>query len=66
MKGKHLNENPKWNNNKIQFPRIICEAYAVGAFTQTVIKDMSKRMNMTEQDAWDLIKRARNQYNTTD
>ena len=38
---------PNWDNNAIQFPRLIEEAQAAGAFTPEVIKSMADSMDLT-------------------
>ncbi len=47
-----------WNDNTIQFPRLIAEAMAVGAFTEKVLQDMQDSMDLCRADLLELIDRA--------
>lgn len=48
----------KWEDNSIQFPRLIEEAQAAGAFTPEVIRDMCASMDLEQTDLLDLLERA--------
>jgi hypothetical protein len=47
-----------WNNNLVQFARVIEEAMAAGAFTLEVIEDMAKSMDLNQSDIEELFERA--------
>lgn len=48
-----------WENNSIQFPRLIEEAQAAGAFTNEVLHDMADSMDLPISDIHELMERAR-------
>lgn len=48
-----------WKNNSIQFPRLIEEAQAAGAFTDEVIDAMCESMNLEKSELFELMERAR-------
>lgn len=47
-----------WNNNRIQFPRLISELQCVGAFTPEIVKCLMESMDLTESDILNVIDRA--------
>jgi len=49
----------KWEDNSIQFPRLIEEAQAAGAFTKEVINDMAESMDLQTHEVHELLERAR-------
>lgn len=55
-------ENPNWHNNAIQFPRLIEEAQAAGAFTEEVIADMAVSMDLSVFEVNSLINRAQEEW----
>jgi predicted dinucleotide-utilizing enzyme len=57
---EHTADNPVWLDDKIQFPRVIAEAEAAGAFTPDVMEKMAEGMDLMVCDVVDLIDRAQN------
>ncbi len=51
-----------WNDNSIQFPRLIEEAQAAGAFTNEVIHAMADSMDLTPQEIYEILERARKKW----
>lgn len=47
-----------WTRNDIQFPRLIEEAQAAGAFTAEVIDMMAESMDLTSHEVVELLDRA--------
>jgi hypothetical protein len=54
--------NENWNNNTLQFARLISEGVAAGAFSEEVIDDMAKSMGLTAEDVDELLERAQTEY----
>jgi len=50
--------SPKWDNNEIQFPRLICELQEAGVFTPKVMRALRKSMDLTEDSIDELLDRA--------
>ena len=50
--------NTNWDNNSIQFPRLIEEAQAAAAFTRPRIKLMAESMDLKTSQVEELIDRA--------
>lgn len=48
----------QWKNNRIQFPRLIAEANAAGAFSKRVMRDMATSMGLTVAEVQELVDRA--------
>ena len=59
---KNQNNNRKWKNNRIQFPRLIAELMATGAFTHGVINNVAKEMDLTHDDVVEIIDRAQAEW----
>lgn len=51
-----------WQNNAIQFPRLIAELEAAGGFTEAVVQDLQTSMDLDERDIYELIDRAQAQW----
>jgi DNA-directed RNA polymerase subunit RPC12/RpoP len=51
-----------WLKDNIQFPRLIAELNAVGAFTPKVIADLCKVMDLEPREVMDLRDRAENEF----
>ena len=51
-------DNPNWDNNTIQFPRLIAELQMAGAFTTEVMEALKDSMDLQESDIDELIARA--------
>ena len=47
-----------WNNNEVQFARLIVEAKMAGALTKPVLKDMTESMDLSEKELEVIINRA--------
>lgn len=52
------NSNVNWKNTNIQFPRLIAEMVATGAFTPRVISELSKEMDLTYDEVWEIVEKA--------
>ena len=50
--------NPKWKDNSIQFPRLIAELEAAGAFTPEVTEQLCESMDLTVDEISELVDRA--------
>lgn len=51
-----------WNDNSIQFPRLIAEAEAAGAFKPSIIKAMAESMDLERVEVIELIDRAQHEW----
>ena len=47
-----------WNNNAIQFPRLLAELQAAGAFTNAVINSLTDSMDLDPSQVFEIIDRA--------
>jgi hypothetical protein len=56
------NCNCNWNNDAIQFPRLIAELEADGAFTPEVIGGVAAQMDCTVDEVFQLIDRAQKKW----
>jgi hypothetical protein len=56
------NPNKNWENNAIQFPRLIAELEALGVFSLGVIKGLSEEMDLTVNEICNLIDRAQSEW----
>lgn len=54
--------NEAWARDDLQFPRLIEEAQAAGAFTEEVMADMCESMDLTHGELVSLLDRARMQW----
>lgn len=54
--------NKKWNNNLIQFARLISEMEAAGAFTEDVINTLCNEMDLEPQQIGELVDRAQQEW----
>ena len=50
--------NANWNDNSIQYPRLIAELQAVGAFRPSVMRDLCESMDLEHEDVLELVDRA--------
>lgn len=48
----------KWFDNSIQFPRLIAELEAAGAFTDEVYRELSESMDLPDDRISELVDRA--------
>ena len=55
-----ISKNPEvnWENNYIQFPRLISELDIAGAFTPQVTTDLCDSMSLNKEEICELIGRA--------
>lgn len=54
----------KWQDNSIQFPRLIAELDAVGAFTPEVMFALQEAMDLSADEVGELIERANAAWET--
>lgn len=47
-----------WQDNSIQFPRLIAELEACGAFTPQVLRDLAESMDLSQTELSELVTRA--------
>jgi len=51
-----------WEDNSIQFPRLIAEADMAGAFTPKALEDMAESMSLEREQVLELIGRASDEF----
>jgi hypothetical protein len=51
-------KNHKWNNNLIQFARLIAEIEAAGGFTEQLVQDLCASMDLEKNQVMELVDRA--------
>ena len=51
-----------WDNDEIQFARLIAEAEAAGAFSYNVLEDMAESMDLSSTEVATLIDRAQSKF----
>jgi hypothetical protein len=51
-----------WDNNLIQFARLIAEAEIAGGFTEQLVQDLCIAMDLEKDDIWNLLDRAQKQW----
>jgi hypothetical protein len=61
-KQENKQEGKNWKNNRIQFPRLIAELEACGAFNDNVMSDLSASMCLDYARIRELIDRAQVEY----
>jgi hypothetical protein len=54
--------NPNWLNNNIQFPRLIAELEAAGAFTPNILSKLCVEMDLTEDEIGEIVDRAQMEW----
>jgi hypothetical protein len=54
--------NANWKRNEIQFPRLIAELEACGAFTPGTIDDLCDSMDLKPGEVRELIERAQAEW----
>lgn len=57
-KSKPRVKKAPWSNNAIQFPRLLAELEAAGAFTSGVMADLRDSMDLSTEDINGLMERA--------
>lgn len=55
-------QNPLWDDDELQFARLINEAELSGAFTHEVVQDLQTSMDLTEDDIHELLDRAQRTF----
>lgn len=55
--------NDLWNNNHIQFARLISELQAAGAFTDEIVQTLCTEMDLTETELFSIVERADRDFN---
>jgi hypothetical protein len=60
MNSPHIDSDPdvNWNNNGIQFPRLLAELNATGTFTDAVIHEVAGAMDLDPSQVYELIDRS--------
>ena len=53
----------KWNNNKIQFPRLLAEIASSSALTDEVMSELRESMDLSNDEINELFDRAQNEWN---
>ena len=48
----------KWNNNLVQFARLLCEIEQAGGITDSVMQTLQTEMDLHEADICELLERA--------
>lgn len=48
----------EWDNNEIQFPRLIAEMQMAGAFSEDVIMELCESMDLEPEEVQELVNRA--------
>lgn len=56
------NSNKNWNNNAIQFCRLISELQIAGAFTESVLDSLTQEMDLNKTEVFDIVERATNEW----
>jgi hypothetical protein len=56
--GPSAHESKPWERDDLQFPRLIAEAVAAGAFTEEACRDLCQSMDLNYEDLWNLLNRA--------
>jgi hypothetical protein len=57
-------EHGRWEDDGIQFPRLIAEMEACGAFTPRVLDDLCESMDLDTGDIAELVDRAQTAWET--
>ena len=53
-----MDDHDYWNNDEIQFARLISELQAAGAFTKEVVSDLEDSMDLDADDIFEIVERA--------
>ncbi len=51
-----------WNNNRLQFARLISELESVGTFTNDTIQSLCEEMDLTSTEVCEIISRAQQEF----
>jgi hypothetical protein len=54
--------NAKWDNNELQFARLIAEIEAAGGFTKRLVQDLCTSMDLEKNQITELIDRAQSHW----
>lgn len=60
--GSSVEANPIWEDNSIQFPRLIAEMEMAGAFTDDVIAQLRESMDLETDEIMELVSRACDEF----
>ena len=55
-------DEPDWDNDKVQYARVIAEGIANGAFPQEIADAMAESMDLTRTELWILLDRAQEYF----
>lgn len=55
---KQTKPKSKWEDNSIQFPRLIAEIEMAGGFNKEIINDLCNSMDLTEDEVFSIVDRA--------
>jgi len=62
-KQKEKQRNLNWKNNQIQFPRLIAELEAAGAFSfGMIMRQIGDSMDLTRDEILEVVERASNEW----
>ena len=50
--------NDKWNNNLVQFARLLCEIEQAGGLTRSVMETLQTEMDLQKNDICEILDRA--------
>ena len=53
---------PAWNNDKLQFARLIAECMANGVFTNEIVRKLCDEMDLTPDQLFELVGRAQDHW----
>jgi hypothetical protein len=51
-----------WNNDKVQFARLISELESAGAFTSNVVETLCESMDLSVGEIDEIVERAQNSF----
>jgi hypothetical protein len=57
-----MSDNHNWQNNAIQFPRLIAELESVGAFPPNIINALADEMDLSPDEVLELVGRAQMEW----
>ncbi len=60
-----INSESLWENDKVQFARLINELDLLGIFTISTLTDVANETDLSQAEILDLIDRAKNVYDET-
>ena len=51
-----------WNNDKVQFARLICELEAAGAFTENLVEMICNETDLSSREIYEIVDRAQKSF----